>query len=240
MRILITAGNTQTPIDRVRCITNIFTGKTGAAIALEAYRRGHAVTLATSHPEVLESPPSDANRWVCNSYRTFDELESLMAKHISHGGMEGVVHCAAVSDYHAAGVFSSAPGTVFDADTGTWSAVAGTPTLFDRNAGKVKSDCPELWLRLVRAPKLVDKIRSEWHFAGVLVKFKLEVGVTEADLQAIAERSRRQSDADLMVANTLEGAAEWALIGNEAGYQKVTRAELPATLLNAIEGIRKH
>ena len=39
MNLLVTAGNTQVAIDRVRCITNIFTGRTGTAIALEAYRR---------------------------------------------------------------------------------------------------------------------------------------------------------------------------------------------------------
>ncbi|MBI1831536.1 MAG: bifunctional phosphopantothenoylcysteine decarboxylase/phosphopantothenate synthase, partial [Planctomycetes bacterium] len=83
MRIFVTAGNTQTPIDRVRCITNIFTGRTGAAIALEAYRRGHAVALATSHPEVIASPPSDAARWDCCTYRTFEELDVLMARHIA-------------------------------------------------------------------------------------------------------------------------------------------------------------
>ena len=53
MNVLVTAGNTQTPIDRVRCITNVFTGRTGAQVALEAHRRGHAVTLLTSHPEVV-------------------------------------------------------------------------------------------------------------------------------------------------------------------------------------------
>ena len=53
MNVLVTAGNTQTPIDRVRCITNIFTGRTGARIAVEAHRRGHAVTLVTSHPRVV-------------------------------------------------------------------------------------------------------------------------------------------------------------------------------------------
>ncbi|HEY2908611.1 MAG TPA: phosphopantothenoylcysteine decarboxylase, partial [Gemmataceae bacterium] len=53
MNILVTAGNTQAPVDRVRCLTNIFSGRTGAAIALAAWTRGHTVTLATSHPESL-------------------------------------------------------------------------------------------------------------------------------------------------------------------------------------------
>ena len=41
MRILVTTGNTQMLIDKVRCITNIFTGRTGTKIAIEAKERRH-------------------------------------------------------------------------------------------------------------------------------------------------------------------------------------------------------
>ncbi|MSQ93800.1 MAG: bifunctional phosphopantothenoylcysteine decarboxylase/phosphopantothenate synthase [Gemmataceae bacterium] len=233
MRIFVTAGNTQVPIDRVRCITNIFTGRTGATIALEAYRRGHHVTLATSHPETVAQLQAEQTRWRCRPYRTFEELATLMAEEISAGKPDAVVQCAAVSDYHAAGIFAPAPGNRFDPIYLCWH---GAPTLMvDCSAGKVKSDEPELWLRLVRAPKLVDKIRSAWNFAGMLVKFKLEVGVNESELQTVAEQSRLQSDADVMVANTLEGAADWALLGNAQGYKKVPRAELAGALLDVLE-----
>ena len=53
MNVLVTAGNTLAPIDRVRGLTNVFTGRTGAGIALAAHERGHAVTLLTSHPEAV-------------------------------------------------------------------------------------------------------------------------------------------------------------------------------------------
>ncbi len=238
MNLLITAGNTQTPIDRVRCITNIFTGRTGASIALEAYRRGNNVTFVTSHPEVLASESFDVSRWRCLPYRTFDELAERMATHIAGSRLDAIVHCAAVSDYHAAGIFSPAPGTRFD--DGQWHAGDNKPAMIDRVAGKVKSDEPELWLRLVRAPKLIDKIRTDWQFVGILVKFKLEVGVSDADLLRIAERSRVHSAADWMVANTLEGAADWAFIGFGDTYSKVTRAELPGAVLDAIETGARH
>src|SRR5476651_744033 len=114
MRIFVTAGNTQVPIDRVRCITNIFTGRTGAAIALEAYRRGHQVTLATSHPDIIENRHFEAACWQCFPYRTFEELETLMARHIADLKQDAVVHCAAVNDYQAAGIFAPGPDTHFD------------------------------------------------------------------------------------------------------------------------------
>lgn len=164
MNVLVTAGNTQTPVDRVRCITNIFSGRTGAQIAATAFDRGHVVTLLTSHPEVLETiggaRPRVAPDWSVRSYRTFDDLERLMAAEITSGRYEAVVHAAAVSDFHVAGVFSYREGQFEDV-----------------SAGKVKSSHPELWLKLVPAPKLVDKVRGEWRFGGLLMKFKLEVGV---------------------------------------------------------------
>jgi phosphopantothenate---cysteine ligase (CTP) len=161
----------------------------------------------------------------------------LMAQELERGNYGAVIHSAAVSDYGAAGIFAPAPGTQFSAANGTWTG--DPPALVDRAAAKIKSDEPELWLRLVRAPKLVDKVRTDWSFRGILVKFKLEVGVDEKRLLEIAESSRRQSDADLMVANTLEGSHVWAYLGPQNGaYERITRRELPQRLLAAVE--RKH
>jgi phosphopantothenate-cysteine ligase/phosphopantothenoylcysteine decarboxylase/phosphopantothenate--cysteine ligase len=73
MKILVTAGNTQAPIDQVRCITNIFTGRTGTRIALEARERGHDVCLLTSHPEVVKELAGgslmETDRWRVQPYR---------------------------------------------------------------------------------------------------------------------------------------------------------------------------
>jgi phosphopantothenoylcysteine synthetase/decarboxylase len=238
MKIVVTAGNTQVPIDRVRCITNIFTGKTGTSIALEAHRRGHDVRLLTSNPEVVQaltaSPPR--SRWNVEPYRTFGELESRMGAAIRDGGADAVIHSAAVSDYTSAGIFAPSEHTRFGDDL-RWESGAGTSaSLVDRGAGKVKSDAPELWLRLVRTPKLIDRVRGDWRFKGTLVKFKLEVGLGGDELLRVAEASRTQSRADLMVANTLEGSKKWALIGPLDGkYEHVQRAILPRRLLDILE-----
>lgn len=80
-------------------------------------------------------------------------------------------------------------------------------------------------------------MRTEWRHAGALVKFKLEVGATDAELLAVAERSRAHSTADLMCANTLAGMHEWAFVGSGANYQRVGRADLAARLLDAVETI---
>jgi phosphopantothenoylcysteine synthetase/decarboxylase len=245
MHVLVTAGNTLVPIDRVRAITNVFTGRTGTRIALRACERGHAVTLLTSHPEVVGESGGPAlattNQPTVLVYRTFDDLRQQLEASVRGGGLDAIIHCAAVSDYQAAGVFAPAAGTHFREGSNQWDTDRGeTPLLVDRQAGKVKSDEPELWLRLVRTPKLIDLIRTEWGFRGILVKFKLEVGISDEQLLDVAERSRQQSAADLMVANTLEGTASWAYLGPLGGrYVRIRREELADRLLDAIERLHR-
>src|SRR5256885_12524303 len=138
MHVLVTAGNTQAPIDRVRCITNIFTGRTGASVALRAWERGNTVTLLTSHPEAvanLQPGPPPATRWTLHPYRTFDDLRGLMAGDIPGGAFDVIVHSAAVSDYLGGGIYHVEAETAYDPVTGRWT-VQTTPAL---TAGKVKS-----------------------------------------------------------------------------------------------------
>jgi len=219
LRVLVTAGNTQTPIDRVRCITNIFTGRTGAGIAVEGENRGHTVTVLTSHPELLAAAP----RLTVKPYRTFDDLAELMEAEVTSETFDVLIHAAAVSDYSFAGIF----------------APDGTGEMRDIHAGKVKSHHPEVWLKLTRTPKLADRVRDPWGFRGVFVKFKLEVGVTDTALQRTAKRSRKQSDADLMVANTLDEMTNTAFIGGRDGlFERVARSQLPMMLWDRISALQ--
>ena len=245
MNLLVTAGNTLAPVDRVRGLTNIFTGRTGAAVALHAHARGHGVVLLTSRPDAVAAvgrgAAEPAERWAVHRYSTFDDLNHLMEKHVKAGGFDAFVHSAAVSDYLSGGVYAPADGTCFFPEDAAWSGPAeGPPRMEDRAAGKVRSDEPELWLRLVRAPKLIDRVRADWGFRGLLVKFKLEVGIKDDKLLEIVEPSRVLSGANLIVANTLEGAATHAYIGPLAdGYQHVRRDDLPARLLDALETLHQ-
>lgn len=245
MNILVTAGNTVVPIDRVRCITNIFTGRTGTGIALHCHERGHTVTLLSSHPELvtmLTGNGEPQQRWTCHRYATFAELRERFSNSLASGSFDVLIHCAAVSDYEAAGIYAPAPNTRFRPEDGRWQTTGPphAPALLDRSAAKIKSDEPELWLRLIRTPKLIDMVRTDWGFRGILIKFKLEVGISDQQLLDIAESSRRQSGAELMVANTLEGASSWALLGPLGGrYERVSRVDLPRRLLDAAEHLYK-
>ena len=194
-RVLITAGSTVVPIDKVRAITNIFKGKTGTAIAEYLDSKGYDVTIVTSNPEKIPTRLSPSSNINVIKYKTYDDLYEIMEREIKYGNYDVIIHSAAVSDYKVEGVY-------IHQENGQL-----TPLV---NNGKVSSSYPEIFFRCVQTEKIIDKIRTEWNFLGYLVKFKLEVDKTDAQLLEIARKSRAVSDADMIVANCLEWSADRA------------------------------
>ena len=85
-----------------------------------------------------------------------------------------------------------------------------------------------------RTEKLVDLFRTAWGHRGLLVKFKLEVGIGRDELIRIGDASRRASGADYLVANTLEmvtGDGAGAFLIGDAGHAWVPRGELPGRMV---------
>jgi len=209
LRVLVTAGATQVPIDRVRAITNVFTGRTGTQIAAAiAALPGAEVRLLTSAPHRAQEWGLPASVKV-RGYTTFDELRDLMQASIAQERWpSAIVHSAAVSDYLVEAV-SDGAGHALD------------------GGGKIDGKHDRLVVTLAKAPKIVDLVRAPWGFTGMLVKFKLTVGRTDAELEAISRASMRHSHANAIVANDLSWATERAmvLVGDQPAEQ-VPRAGL--------------
>ena len=93
MRILVTAGPTQEPVDSVRYITNASSGKMGFAIAAKAVGRGHAVCLVAGKTHI--NPPEGVR---VLSVRTADEMTDTCLKELSEG-YDVFVCAAAIGDY---------------------------------------------------------------------------------------------------------------------------------------------
>jgi phosphopantothenoylcysteine decarboxylase/phosphopantothenate--cysteine ligase len=95
VRVLITAGGTQEPLDPIRFIGNRSSGKQGYAFAREAARRGAAVTLVTG-PTALEDP---AGVSVVKVRTAAEMLDAVLAR---YDDSEVVVKAAAVGDFRPA------------------------------------------------------------------------------------------------------------------------------------------
>ncbi len=91
-RVLVTAGPTQEPIDPVRVLTNVSSGKMGYAVARAAREAGAQVTLI-SGPVALATPPGVARIDV----RTAEEMFEAVKQAVK--GSDVFISVAAVADY---------------------------------------------------------------------------------------------------------------------------------------------
>ncbi len=92
LRILITAGPTQEPIDKVRFISNPSTGKMGYEMARAAVRRGHHVVLVSGPTNIL--PPKGVE---FISTTTALQMRDKVKKYFKH--CDCLIMAAAVSDF---------------------------------------------------------------------------------------------------------------------------------------------
>ena len=93
-RLVITAGPTREPIDRVRYISNRSSGKMGYGLAAAALRRGAQVTLIAG-PTQLTPPPGA----VFVPVQTAEEMREAVLQHLPSATV--VIKAAAVADYRA-------------------------------------------------------------------------------------------------------------------------------------------
>ncbi len=98
VRILVTAGPTEEPVDAVRHISNPSSGKMGYAIAAEAVRMGAEVTLVTG-PTLLEPPTGAKTIRVRTAQQMLDACLQVYEQ------VDVVIATAAVSDYRPAEVW---------------------------------------------------------------------------------------------------------------------------------------
>lgn len=101
-RVLITAGPTWVPIDKVRVISNIATGQTGILLAENLIKAGAKVTLLSGPAQIC-----CLNKKVkLIPFRFFDELKNKLIKEIKDRKYDIVIHAAAVSDYRPLSVYN--------------------------------------------------------------------------------------------------------------------------------------
>lgn len=136
MRVLMTAGGTEEPLDGVRCLTNISTGTTGGVLARFFAERGAEVLLLHAARARLAQIPVARETFV-----TFADLGRALEHHLSAYDWDVVVHLAAVGDYALASI---------EVD-GQRVAVGGE--------GKIGSG-HEVVMRLAPNPKLIDSLKK--------------------------------------------------------------------------------
>jgi phosphopantothenoylcysteine synthetase/decarboxylase len=233
MRFLVTAGNTRENIDAVRDWGNIFTGNTGFAIAKALADVGDVDLLTSNRSHLAELQAHQPARYPIrgSAFRSHAELKGALSAVMARQSYDAVFMTAAVADYRPARVYA-----LEQREPGDGPGVERW-TVRDVQAGKVKSHFDAIAILGERTEKIVDLFRTEWGHRGLLVKFKLEVGIGRDELIRIGEASRVSSGADYLVANTLDmvdGPGAGAFLISASGHAWVPRDRLAGTMVSLI------
>lgn len=92
-KVLITSGGTREPIDGVRHIGNMSSGKTGHMIARVMGENGAEITFLHAVDTI---PPKDVEAIQFSSFKSLDEL---LKQQLSENYYDCIIHLAAISDY---------------------------------------------------------------------------------------------------------------------------------------------
>lgn len=166
MKCIVTAGPTYEPLDDVRRLTNLSTGRLGTELAEFLVSRGHRVTLFRGEQATWSQP---VKARLVTFTTTNDLRERLKA---AAGTVEAVFHAAAVSDF--------AFGKI-------WKRTADGE-LMPLKAGKISSRLQNLFAELVSTPKIISELRESFPQA-LLVGWKFEV---DGDRDTALANGRKQ------------------------------------------------
>jgi hypothetical protein len=239
MKILILAGATTTPIDPFRILTTTPPTRETAKIVAQAWQRGHELTILSSTQEVLAALPEDylaSQRVSWAGFTTSDELIEMLPQVLQTVQPDAIVSMAGLSEHHAAGLFRPQEGTHFSPRHRHWEATSGPPS-FAETQGVHDA---EQWVRLARAPRPLERLRSQWGYTGSLLAFRLEPEMADVPLVQAAEQFRHQIQGDIAIVSTPTGEANWSFVGPLSGrYDRLLRRELPTRVVTILEDLQR-
>lgn len=201
MNVVVTGGGTLAPIDDVRAIANVSSGRFAARITEACLARGanvwHIHTLAAQVPLhrqarfELDAPDPEAE------FQRVRSLLKLYQRHRERLHLRPLAH-GTVAEYSTA-LFSVLNARSIDV---AFLAMAASDYLPEPTPGKIDSTAAELVITCKPAPKVIRDVRA-WAPSVYLVGFKLLSNVDDATLIRAAEEACAVNRADLTVANDL-------------------------------------
>jgi phosphopantothenoylcysteine decarboxylase/phosphopantothenate--cysteine ligase len=191
MRCIVTAGPTAEPLDQVRRLTNLSTGRLGSELASFLSDRGHHVTLLIGQHATWRG--DRRARLIETFTTTADLLQRLRA--LAERPVDAVFHAAAVSDF---------------AFGRTWRRTT-TGELSEIRAGKISTRLGVLLAELLPTPKIIAQLRG-WFPKARLVGWKYEVDGDRSGVILLARRQIAQCLTDACVANGPAYGAGFGLV----------------------------
>ncbi len=180
MNCIVTAGPTYEPLDQVRRLTNLSTGRLGIELAGLLTGLGHEVTLLVGEQATWSAERHAAQIEV---FTTTEDLQARLRQRAS-GTVHAVFHVAAVSDFGFGKIWSR--------------SAAGDLT--EVRAGKIPTGQARLLAELIPTPKVISRLRL-WFPSAHLVGWKYEVDGNREAALARARQQIQENRTDACVAN---------------------------------------
>lgn len=178
MRVLISYGGTEEPIDGIRYITNFSTGKTGAVISNYFFEYGVDITVLKAK---RAKSPNKNIRFI--EFTSFNDLNLKIEKLLSLQNFDAVIHLAAVSDF-SIDYLESNGKRITDTDK------------------KLDSSKP-LTIRLRTNFKILNRIKDYSKNQIKLIGFKLTKNRNSDEVEKIVKDMFEKGDIDYIVHNDL-------------------------------------
>ncbi len=191
MQCIVTAGPTFEPLDAVRRLTNLSTGRLGCELASSLSAHGHEVTL------LIGQQATYCGERRARQVETFTTTANLRDRlqALASPAVGAVFHAAAVSDFTFGRVWCQPPQQPpKDLKTGKFSTREGT-----------------LLAELVPTPKIIADLR-QWFPQARLVGWKFEVDGARAAVICLADQQIAECRTDACVANGPAYGAGFGLV----------------------------
>jgi phosphopantothenoylcysteine decarboxylase/phosphopantothenate--cysteine ligase len=180
MRCVVTAGPTYEPLDRVRRLTNLSSGRLGSELASHLTGCGHEVLLLIGQQSTWRG---DREASHIETFTTTADLRDQLNA-LGSGTVDALFHAAAVSDF----------------TFGTLWRRSGEGELMAVHAGKIPTREGPLLAELIPTPKIITHLRL-WFPKARLVGWKYEVDGDRAEVLRLASRQIDECRTDACVAN---------------------------------------
>jgi len=192
MKIVITAGGTEEPIDKVRKITNMSTGTLGKNICENIILNWFASDEEDNHIYYICNEnsvlPIQSDFLTIIKTTDTESVQNTIENILMLNKIDYFIHSMAISDYKVEGAYvDSLDETLSKLDT--------------RN--KMSSKHEEIYIKLVKTPKIVDFIKKVQPNIN-LISFKLLDNVTEEELINVAKKQLKRTNSCLVIANDLK------------------------------------
>lgn len=197
MKVLITAGGTEEPIDEVRMITNSATGRLGVTITKAMLDEHIDVDMVvTPHVDTvgLESKAT------LYQVRTVQDLMSQLKYLLETNYYDAVIHTMAVSDFQLVGIATEDQIQTVLSEEDEWRSYQFSQLFMHSMDSKISSQHEGLYLKLEPTPKVIQHIK-QWQPDTLLIGFKLLVDAPQEELIVAAHRQQELAGSDYVVIN---------------------------------------